>query len=114
VADAAGAYADTNLVTCGLGQIALVHAKTAANFRNDHGAHLGHRGLHFDWTNYVGAGGLEAYSDGRGGGGARFEKATSRTQANCRVIRAGQAPARRLGLSLLGWVRTEVAKNIGR
>jgi hypothetical protein len=36
-------------VTAGLGELALLHAKAAAKFRNDHGAHLGHRGLRFDW-----------------------------------------------------------------
>jgi hypothetical protein len=47
VADAAGMYADADFVTARLGKVTLHHAKAAANLRNDHCAHLGHRGLCF-------------------------------------------------------------------
>ena len=36
VADPAGVYADADLVTAGLGQVALLHAEASARFRNDH------------------------------------------------------------------------------
>src|SRR6185437_10873808 len=44
VADAAGLDPDADLVTPGLGQVALDHAKAAVGFRNHHRAHLRHQG----------------------------------------------------------------------
>jgi hypothetical protein len=45
MADPAGVYADADLVTAGLGQVALLHAEAPARFWNDHRAHLQHGGL---------------------------------------------------------------------
>ena len=45
MADPAGVYTDADLVTSGLGQVALLHAEGPARFRNDHRAHLQLGGL---------------------------------------------------------------------
>src|SRR6202035_4298138 len=45
MADSAGVYADADLVTAGLGQVALLQAEGPARCRNEHCAHLRHGGL---------------------------------------------------------------------
>src|ERR1700730_12151974 len=47
MADPAGVYADADLVTAALGQLAHLHAEAPARFRNNHCAHLQHGGLRF-------------------------------------------------------------------
>src|SRR5580704_6593416 len=45
MADPAGVYADADLVTAGVGQVALLQAERRARFRNEHCAHLQPGGL---------------------------------------------------------------------
>ena len=63
MADPAGVYADADLVTAGLRQVALLHAEAAARFRNDHRAHLQHGGLRCEQNQLYRCRERAAYSD---------------------------------------------------
>ena len=47
MANSAGVYANADLVTAGLGQVALLHAEAPAGFWNDHCTHFRHGGLRY-------------------------------------------------------------------